>query len=135
VEYSGNLDDLFGEGAFSEFFRSIFGGGGRRGTPRPAAAYEQPVEIGLADAFHGASLQLESGGRTLQVRIPAGVKSGSKIRVKGGAPDGGDLYLRVGLSPIPLRAGRRQPANHRETDVFTAVAARWKCPPLPASCA
>jgi curved DNA-binding protein len=122
VEYSGNLDDLFGEGAFSDFFRSIFGGGGRRGAPRPAAAYEQPVEIGLADAFHGASLQLETGGRTLQVRIPAGVKSGSKVRVKGGAPDGGDLYLKVSLSADPRF--EREGDNLRTTvklDVFTAL--------------
>jgi curved DNA-binding protein len=122
VEYSGNLDDLFGEGVFSDFFRSIFGGVGRRGAPRPAAAYEQPVEISLADAFHGASLQLESNGRTLQVRIPAGVKGGSKVRVKGGAPDGGDLYLRVGLSPDPRF--ERDGDNLRTTvklDVFTAL--------------
>lgn len=122
VEYSGNLDDLFGEGAFSDFFRSIFGGVGRRASPRPAAMYEQPVEIGLADAFHGASLQLESNERKLQVRIPPGVKTGSKIRVKGGAPDGSDLYLKVSVGPDSRF--ERDGEDLRTTvklDVFTAL--------------
>jgi curved DNA-binding protein len=84
--------------------------------------YEQPVEIGLADAFHGASLQLESNERKLKVRIPPGVKTGSKIRVKGGAPDGGDLYLKVSLSPDPRF--ERDGDNLRTAvnlDVFTAL--------------
>jgi len=125
VEYSGNIDDLFGEGAFSDFFRSIFGGMAQRasrGTPAPAAAYEQPVEIGLADAFAGASLQLKSDKRTLQVRIPPGVKAGSKIRVKGGSPDGGDLFLKVNVSADPRF--ERQGDDLRTTvalDVFTAL--------------
>ena len=122
VEYSGNLDDLFADGAFSDFFRSIFGGVGRRASPRPAAMYEQPVEIGLADAFHGASLQLESNERKLQVRIPPGVKTGSKIRVKGGAPDGSDLYLKVSVGPDSRF--ERDGEDLRTTvklDVFTAL--------------
>jgi curved DNA-binding protein len=126
VEYSGNIDDLFGEGAFSEFFRSIFGGlggsRGARGAPRPAPVYEQPVQISLADTLHGASLQLKSDQRTLQVRIPPGVKDGSKIRVKGGAPDGGDIYLKVSVAPDPRF--EREGDNLRTTvplDVFTAL--------------
>lgn len=101
----GGLDDLFGEGMFSEFFRSIFGGmdastrtGGRT---RPAAAYQQPVTISLAEAYHGTTRQVNSGSRRLQVKIPPGVKTGSKVRVAGGAPDGSDLYLLIEVADDP----------------------------------
>ena len=122
VNYNGNLDDLFGEGMFSEFFRSIFGGMGRRSSARTVPGYEQPLEISLDQAASGAMLQLQSQQRTLQVHIPAGVKTGSKVRVKGGAPDGGDLYLKVTVSPDSRF--ERDGDNLRSTvpvDVFTAL--------------
>ncbi|MFZ5818545.1 MAG: DnaJ domain-containing protein, partial [Chloroflexota bacterium] len=54
VEYGGDLNDLFGEGLFSEFFRTIFGGGGMGGAAQAMPAYQQPVEISLEEAYHGA---------------------------------------------------------------------------------
>jgi len=122
VQYSGNMDDLFGEGMFSEFFRSIFGGQGRRGPGRAAPGLEQPLEISLAQAAAGAMLQIQSQQRTLQVHVPAGVKTGSKVRVKGGAPDGGDLYLKVTVTPDP-RFEREGDNLHATVplDMFTAL--------------
>lgn len=95
VEY-GDLNDLFGEGAFSDFFRSIFGGMGGAGTSTRTRAmpnYQQPVTISLQEAYNGATRAFESNGRHLEIRIPKGVKTGSKIRAAGAAPDGSDLYL------------------------------------------
>jgi curved DNA-binding protein len=105
VEY-GDLNDLFGDegGLFSEFFRTIFGGGGMgaartasRGNPasRRAPAYQQQVEISLEDAFNGTTLQIQVDGKRKQVRIPPGVRTGSKVRVAGAGPNGTDLYLIV----------------------------------------
>ena len=53
-----DLDDLFGDGAFSDFFRSIFGGSyagqALRGrTSRGAPSIQQPVSISLKEAFTG----------------------------------------------------------------------------------
>jgi curved DNA-binding protein len=101
VEY-GDLNDLFGGeggGLFSEFFRTIFGGGGM-GTAGAAAsranpAYQQQVEISLENAFEGTTLQLQVDGKRKQVRIPPGVRTGSKVRVAGAGPNGTDLYLIV----------------------------------------
>lgn len=109
----GNLDDLFGQGGlgdFSEFFRRIFGGmggaadfqaraGGRGGTPSPypQSSYQHEVEITLAEAYQGTSRLIELNGRRLEVKIPAGARSGTKIRVPNAvsAPSGqkSDLYL------------------------------------------
>ncbi len=109
----GDLSDLFGEGVFSDFFRSIFGGmgaspsafrqaqGAASGRARPPRGLEQPVTISLAEAYHGTTRQIQSERRRLEVRIPPGVKTGSKVRVAGGAPDGGDLYLLVEVAPDP----------------------------------
>jgi len=112
----GNPDDLFGgSGTFSDFFQSIFGGG-MGGQPRMrwqqtqpqnrrGQDYEQPVEITLEEAFQGTSRLLEGGGRRLEVKIPPGVKTGSKVRIsgQGGAGPGrgpaGDILLRVQVLP------------------------------------
>jgi len=99
VDY-GDLNDLFGGegGLFSEFFRTIFGGGmGAAGTQtsRAAPAYQQQVEISLEDAFNGTTMQLQANGKRKQVKIPPGVRTGSKVRVAGSGPNGMDLYLIV----------------------------------------
>ncbi len=94
-----NFDDFFGGagGGFSDFFSSIFGGmgGAAEGGERRMPAYEQSVAISLKEAYEGATRLLEGGGRRLQVKIPAGAKTGTKVRVAGGGPGGADLYLKV----------------------------------------
>jgi curved DNA-binding protein len=106
VEY-GDLNDLFGSeggGMFSEFFRTIFGGGmGAAGTQtsRAAPAYQQDVEISLQDAFNGRTVELQSDGKRKQVTIPPGVRTGSKVRVAGAGPNGMDLYLIVQVQEHP----------------------------------
>lgn len=96
-----NFDDLFGgAGGFSDFFSSIFGGMGSGqptnvGTRRVPETYEQALPISLQEAFTGSTRILEGGGRRVQVKIPAGAKTGTKIRVTGGGPGGADLFLKV----------------------------------------
>ena len=125
TEY-GDINDLFGQDIFSDFFRSVFGGaGGRAQTStrsRSAPAYQQPISITLDEAYHGTTRLLQSDERKLQVRIPAGVKTGSKVRIAGGGPDGSDVYLIVEVEPHPLF--ERQGDDLRSTatvDVFTAL--------------
>jgi curved DNA-binding protein len=113
-----NMDDLneiFGGGgdAFSDFFRSIFGGagaststfrtasGGTSGRARPATGYQQPVTITLEEAFHGTARQLQTESRHMEVRIPPGVKTGSKVRVANAGPQDTDLYLIIEVTEDP----------------------------------
>ena len=95
-----DFEDLFGgAGGFSDFFRTIFGDAVRssmRNQQQVASqqGYEQELQITFDEAYSGAMRQLQmSNGHKLNVRIPAGVKTGSKVRVANAAPDGSDLYL------------------------------------------
>jgi curved DNA-binding protein len=108
VEYRdlGDLGDLFGGRDFSDFFQSIFGGmGAPQSRPRRGQDYTQPVEITLEEAFQGTARMIQKDGRRLEVKIPPGVGTGSKVRVAGeGSPGlaggaGGDLYLEVNVLP------------------------------------
>jgi curved DNA-binding protein len=112
-----DFGDLFGEESpYSDFFEQIFGGGGqaRAGgrTPRPQRGLdlEAGVEVTLEEAAHGTTRVLGlagEGGRTrqLEVRIPPGVRTGTRVRVAGQGESGraggprGDVYLVVEVLP------------------------------------
>lgn len=134
----GNLDDLFG-GGFSDFFESIFGGMGRAAgggtrTRRQATnmrsapvTYEQPVAISFQEAYRGSERTIQVDGRRLEVKIPAGAKTGTRVRVQGGGPtsQGGqpnDLHLVIEVTPDP-RFERRENDLYTDAavDLFTAV--------------
>ncbi len=66
---------------------------------------EAIISLGFAEAFHGIEKQLSLGNEIIKVRIPAGAKTGSRLRVRGKGPinsqtkQRGDLYLKVELKP------------------------------------
>jgi DnaJ-class molecular chaperone len=116
------FQEMFGTSdPFSDFFHTFFGGAGSRGDagsrsrrprgPRPGRDVEQEIELALDDAFHGTTrrLSISHGGqaRTVDVRIPAGIGDGSRVRIPGEGEPGsagakaGDLYLRIRLTPHP----------------------------------
>ena len=130
VEY-GDIDDLFGgAGGFSDFFRTIFGreaqGAGTstrtRTRQQQPQGYQQELDITLEEAYQGTTRVLQADGKQKQVRIPAGVRTGSKVRVAGAGPNGLDLYLIVDVKEDP-RFERRGNDLHTATtvSVFTAI--------------
>jgi curved DNA-binding protein len=98
--YANTEDPFGGAGGFSDFFRSIFGEAVRSSARSQAAqqGYQQQVDITFQEAYEGTTRQLQTNARKLQVRIPAGVKTGSKVRVAGAGPEGLDLYLMVNVT-------------------------------------
>lgn len=104
-----------GPGDVNEMFRQFRRGGGRRAntaSPRRGADATAEVEIPFATAIHGGEVQLgiqrESGRtETLAVKIPPGIETGKKIRLRGqGQPaprngTAGDLLIAVRVAPHP----------------------------------
>lgn len=150
-----DMREAFGGGGadpFSDFFHTFFGGaagfegpggphedpGGRRarGTrarpPRHGRDVEHDIELTLDEAYHGVTrrLQMTHDGqaRSVDVRIPAGIGDGSRVRVAGegehgsGGGKSGDLFMRVHLAPHPQfeRKGRDL-HTHVAVPVTTAV--------------
>ncbi|HMZ07203.1 MAG TPA: DnaJ C-terminal domain-containing protein [Anaerolineales bacterium] len=129
-----NMDDLFGSGnvggvgGFSDFFRTIFGEAMRsqgRGNPfvQDSPGYEQEVGISFKESFEGTSRQVQKpDGKKLTVRIPAGVRTGSRVRVAGAGPDGSDLYMLIQVEED--ERFEREGSNLTTTsivDVFTLI--------------
>lgn len=132
-EYGGGGGAQPDMGDFSDFFESLFGqrgaaGGSRPGRGRGPAAgqgfrmrgedHHAKILVELEDSYHGATRsislkmpQMSGDGhvtaqtRTLNVRIPKGVRQGQQIRLSGqggagyGEGEGGDLYLEIEFNP------------------------------------
>lgn len=111
-----------GGAEFSDFFESLFGGMGARGgdsfgrgytrqVTRRGEDFEHPLEVTLEEAANGTSrrlqMQVEERLKTIEVNIPPGVHTGSRVRVRGEGGSGspgqprGDLYLVVTVLPHP----------------------------------
>ncbi len=129
-----DADDIFGGlGGFSDFFSAIFGGMAgesfrqTKSRTRQPAAYQQPVEITLEEAYHGTSRTLQLDNRRLEGKIPPGAKTGTKIRLAGVGPAGpngqkSDIYLVVQVRP-DARFERKGDDLYTEVnvDLYSAV--------------
>ena len=116
--------------SFDDFINELLGrfGGGSRGGPQSysyrtspggfggfqdmggnaAQDSEATITLTYAEAFNGVQKRFNLGNETIDVRIPAGAKPGSRLRVRGKGPvsplnqQRGDLYLVVQLGSHPF---------------------------------
>jgi DnaJ-class molecular chaperone len=113
-----DLEELFG-GAdpFSDFFQTTFGrtgstrSSGRRAPARRGEDVEGVAEISLEEAYSGTERTIElsapGGTRKVEVKIPAGITNGARVRAAGqggggsGGAKAGDLFIRVKIRPHP----------------------------------
>lgn len=104
---TGGQPHIFQGGDFGDIFSNFFGAGSasarpRRAAPRKPKGIEHPVEISVEEAFSGASRIIQANGnRRLEVKIPAGVGNGSRVRIAGEGGKHGDLFLVVSIAPDP----------------------------------
>ena len=112
------LEGMFGNRApFSDFFQQFFGGEAeasgapraRRRVVRRGQDVEGETEISLEDAYKGSALTVDlssaEGPRRVEVKIPAGINDGARVRASGQGSAGrgggarGDLFIRVHIRP------------------------------------
>jgi len=95
----------YGEGDFGSLFDDMMGGfrfSRGQAKPRRARSLEHPVEVTLEEAYRGTTRTLSfADGKRLEVKVPAGVRTGSRVRLAGKGARGGDLYLIVTVKPHP----------------------------------
>lgn len=123
---SGN----FGGGDFSDFFESMFGGGGRGRNSAKFKGQDQQAELRISfrDASETHKQTITINGKSLRITIPAGIASGQVIKLKGqggagtnGGPNG-DLFITITVSDDPIfkRLGDDL-YETKQIDLYTAV--------------
>jgi len=75
------------------------GTAGRTATPRGLPTAEATAEITLDEAYHGTTRLVDVDGKRLEVTIPRGADTGTRIRLSGKAPGGGDLHVVIRQRP------------------------------------
>lgn len=130
ADFGDDQDSTFGQySSFEDFINDLLSDPGGRGRARrtyhrtsaqpsdpfadfrsqaPAPDTEAAIALSFSEAFHGVQKRLQLDDETVNVRIPAGAKRSSRIRLKGkGRPSPfsqqrGDLYLTIELFPHPF---------------------------------
>ncbi len=101
----GDFTDIFGPGG--DIFSTLFGGA----RQRHGADLQTEASILFRDSIYGTELNLRlqpqgSAAMNITTRVPAGIKDGAKIKIKGrgapGAAGPGDLYVTVHVTPHPI---------------------------------
>ena len=93
---TGTIEELLGEYGEPDLGGD---GRGRRSMAREAPSYEAKAEVTLEEVARGTARHVEVGGRRIEVKIPAGVNDGQRIRLTGVGPQGENVYLRVKVLP------------------------------------
>lgn len=101
------FDQGMGGDGFSDFFESLFGGGRAAGrgprTAPPPGDLRAKISIPLELAYAGGKQSIGVDGRTLEVKIPAGIRPGQVIRLagqgQGQPPRRSDLLLEIDYKP------------------------------------
>lgn len=126
--FSGS--ESFGGSDFSDFFSSMFGGGGARQRQSQFRGNDFKAELHLsfrkAAETHKQSLTVN--GKTIRITVPAGVSNGQEIKLKGHGGPGvnngpnGDLYITFVIAEDPdfKRVGNNLYGTE-EIDLYTAV--------------
>lgn len=119
----------FSSDDFSDFFASMFGGGGRRSRSQfKGQDYRAELQLSLREAAETHKRTLTVNGKKLRITIPAGVENGQEIRLKGQGGPGvnngpaGDLYITFVIGDDPVFKRLKDDLYvTREIDLYTAV--------------
>jgi curved DNA-binding protein len=97
----------YSEEDFSDFFSSMFGGGFERSSGRDVKFrgqdFNAELQLELEDVYHTHKRTLTINGKNIRLTIPAGVKNGQVIKIKGYGGEGinngpkGDLHIKFSI--------------------------------------
>ena len=100
----GGFEDVFGGSSQSDIFATLFGGGGR--APRKGQDLQTETTISFRDSIFGREINLRINDQSITTRVPAGVKDGAKIKLKGRGASGqagpGDLFIIIHVTKHPV---------------------------------
>ena len=101
---AGGFEDIFGGGSQSDIFSTLFGGGNR--GPRRGQDLQTETTISFRDAIYGREITLLVNDQIITTRVPAGIKDGGKIKLKGRGASGqagpGDLFIIIHVTKHPV---------------------------------
>lgn len=95
--FGGTWQNIGGFEDFSDFFRMFFG----EDFLRQRREMEYTLPVTLEELYRGAKKVVRVGNRSVEVSLRPGMSPGGRLRVRGAAPTGGDLVLRLELQPHP----------------------------------
>lgn len=131
-QYSAeDFEQAFGQGGFSDFFESLFGGSGSRSESRirfKGQDLNASLELPLREVYKTHKRTLDINGKKIRLTIHAGVEDGQTIKIKGHGGEGvnggpkGDLYITFKILPDPTykREGKDL-FKTEKLDLYTAV--------------
>lgn len=101
-------------------------GSTRQSRQRQIPSFQQDVTINLTEAFSGTTRRIDIDRHRIEVKIPPGVKTGTKVRIANTVPTGtgqkGDLYLVIHIADDPRFEVKGNDLHTNVTvDLFTAV--------------
>lgn len=120
----------FGGGDYSDFFESMFGAGaGRQGNVRfKGQDYNAELHLNLSDVYATHKQVLTVGGNSIRLTIPAGVKDGQVIKIKGQGGKGlnngpnGDLFIRFSINnATKFKRDNDDLHTHVDIDLYLAL--------------
>lgn len=129
---TGGFSGEQSEGDFSDFFASMFGGGGNSGRSRQSKFrgedYNAELHLDLTEAYKTHKQTLTVNGKKLRITIPAGIENEQTIKLTGHGGEGvnggpnGDLFITFSIAnhPVFKRLGNNLYINV-DLDLFTAV--------------
>jgi len=108
-EHDEIFSRIFGDRDSGGFkYEDMFGGGapgrgkgrGRRAGPS-AENVEVEARVPFTTAANGGAVSLQMGARQIEVKVPAGIDDGQKLRVSGQGPGGGDITVQIRVEEHP----------------------------------
>jgi curved DNA-binding protein len=130
---SGDFEGFGGDTDFSEFFQSMFGGGGgSRGGARQSRFrgqdYNAELKLNLSDIMESRKQTLTVNGKNIRITIPAGVENGQTIKIAGHGGPGtnggpaGDLYISfVIINNTGFKRSGHDLHHTIKVDLYTAI--------------